>query len=43
MPVIKAPQYSKVINPKTGNQEPRYIFPIEFQKNEEGLSFVAES
>lgn len=43
MPVIKAPQYSKVINPKTGNQEPRYIFPIEFQKNEEGLSFFAES
>jgi hypothetical protein len=43
MPSIKAPQYSKVINPKTGNQEPRYIFPIEFQKNEDGLSFVAES
>jgi hypothetical protein len=43
MPTIKAPQYSKVINPKTGNQEPRYIFPIEFQKNEDGLSFVAES
>jgi hypothetical protein len=43
MPVFKAPQYSKVINPKTGNQEPRYIFPIEFQKNEETLTFVAES
>ena len=43
MPSIKAPQYSKVINPKTGNQEPRYIFPIEFQKNEDSLSFVAES
>jgi hypothetical protein len=43
MPVIKSPQYSKVINPKTGNQEPRYIFQIEYQPNEEGLSFLAES
>jgi hypothetical protein len=43
MPTIKAPQYSKTINPKTGNQEPRYIFPIEFQTNEEQLSYVAES
>lgn len=43
MPIIKAPQYSKTINPKTGVQEPRYIFPIEFQSNEELLSFVADS
>lgn len=43
MPTIKAPQYSKTINPKTGTQEPRYIFPIEFQSNEETLSFLAES
>lgn len=43
MPTIKPPQYSKTINPKTGIQEPRYIFPIEFQSDEELLSFVAES
>jgi hypothetical protein len=42
MPIIKAPQYSKTINPKTGIQEPRYIFPIEFESNEELLSYVAE-
>jgi hypothetical protein len=43
MPTIKVPQYSKTINSKTGIQEPRYIFPIEFQSNEELLSYVAET
>jgi hypothetical protein len=45
MPTIKAPQYNKVVNPKTGNLEPRYVFQIEYQSNEDGLSisFVAES
>ena len=42
MLVIKAPQYSKVVNPKSGQQEARYIFPIEFNTNDDGLSFIAE-
>lgn len=42
MPSFKGPQYTKSVNPKTGVQEPRYIFPVDFGQNEEGLSFVAE-
>lgn len=42
-PNFKAPQYTKVVNPKTGVQEPCYTFNIEFSKNEELISFVAES
>jgi hypothetical protein len=43
MPIFKAPQYSKITNPKTRVQEPSYTFAIEFQSTDEGLSFVAES
>ena len=37
---FKAPQYTKVTNPKTGNQEPCYTFNIDFNITEY-LSFVA--
>jgi hypothetical protein len=43
MPSFKAPQYTKIANPKTGAQEPSYTFPIEFSSDEDLLSFVAES
>jgi hypothetical protein len=43
MPVFKAPQYSKVINPKTGKQEPSYTFDIEFESFDDGISFITES
>ena len=42
MPTIKAPQYSKVPNPKTGASEPCYTFSVFFEKEEPILSFVAE-
>jgi hypothetical protein len=42
MPNFKAPQYTKVVNPKTGAQEPCYTFNIEFSVSDY-LSFVAES
>jgi hypothetical protein len=42
MPTFKAPQYSKVNNPKTGKQEPCYTFSILFESNETTLSFIAE-
>lgn len=42
MPTFKAPQYSKTINPKTGNQEPCYTFSIDYS-NEDGIQFVADS
>ena len=40
MPIFKAPQYTKVTNPKTGNQEPCYTFNIDFNITDY-LSFVA--
>jgi hypothetical protein len=42
MPTIKAPQYSKVPNPKTGTPEPCYTFSVFFESQEPTLSFVAE-
>ena len=42
MPTFKAPQYSKVTNPKTKAQEPCYTFTIYFEKEESTLSFIAE-
>ena len=42
MPVFKAPQYTKVTNPKTGNQDPCYTFNVEFNTCDY-LSFVAEN
>jgi len=42
MPTFKAPQYSKVPNPKTGALEPCYTFAIFFEKEEPVLSFIAE-
>jgi hypothetical protein len=41
MLVFKAPQYTKVTNPKTGSQDPCYTFQIEFNTYDY-LSFVAE-
>lgn len=43
MPIFKAPQYTKIINPTTKNQEASYIFPIEFQLSDEHISFIADS
>jgi hypothetical protein len=43
MPSFKAPQYTKAINPKTGNQEPCYIFQIDYQSSEDGIQFVADN
>lgn len=43
MPTFKAPQYTKIINPKTGIQEPSYTFQIEFESTDNTLSFIAES
>jgi hypothetical protein len=43
MPTFKAPQYTKTINPKTGNQEPCYSFAIDYEPSEDGLQFVADS
>ena len=42
MPTFKAPQYTKVLNPKTGIQEPCYTFNIDFDLCDY-LSFVADS
>lgn len=42
MPTFKAPQYSKVPNPKTGVPEPCYTFAIFFEKEEQTLAFIAE-
>jgi hypothetical protein len=42
-PVFTSPQYSKTVNPKTGQQEPSYKIDIEFKAADEKLSFVAES
>jgi hypothetical protein len=42
MPAFKAPQYTKVVNPKTGAQEPCYTFNIEFNDCDY-ISFVADS
>jgi hypothetical protein len=42
-PVFTSPQYTKVINPKTGAQEPSYKIDIQFQPIDDKLSFVAES
>lgn len=43
MPIFKVPQYSKITNPKTGVQEQCYTFKIEFQTNEESISFLTDS
>jgi hypothetical protein len=42
MPTFKAPQYTKVVNPKTGAQDPCYTFNIDFNDSDY-ISFVAES
>lgn len=43
MPIIKAPQYSKSLNPKSGVIEPSYIFIIDFDESEKDISFIAET
>lgn len=42
MPVFKAPQYTKIINPKTGVQDSCYTFNIDFNDSDY-ISFVAEN
>jgi hypothetical protein len=42
MPTFKAPNYSKVVDPKTGQSEPCYTFSIFFTDEEPILSFIAE-
>jgi len=42
MPTFKTPSYSKVLDPKTGNNVSCYTFYIIFLKEENGLCFVAE-
>jgi hypothetical protein len=42
-PTFAAPQYIKSTNPKTGALEQAYKFNIEFHKNDEVLSIIAES
>ena len=42
MPAFKAPQYTKVVNPKTGAQEPCYTFNIDFNDCDY-ISFVANN
>ena len=43
MPTFKTPIYSKTTNPKTGAQEPTYIFNIEFSQDDNGLNTLIES
>ena len=40
---FNAPQYTKVLNPKTGLQDPCYTFQINYDSNSEHLSFVADN
>lgn len=42
-PQFHAPQYTKVLNPKTGVQDPCYTFQINYDSKNEYLSFVAEN
>jgi len=42
MPIVKAPTYSKVPNPKSGIADPCYTFVVEFEKDEPRISFVTE-
>jgi hypothetical protein len=43
-PQFHAPQYTKVLNPKTGVQDPCYTFQINYDlNNSDYLSFVAEN
>jgi hypothetical protein len=37
------PQYTKVLNPKTGVQDPCYTFQINYDSNSDHLSFVADN
>jgi len=43
MPAFKAPQYTKVTNPKTGAQEPCYIFNVDYTPEDQGMSFIADA
>ena len=43
MPNIKAPQYSKILNSKTGVNDPCYTFSIEYTVTDKSLSFVADN
>jgi hypothetical protein len=40
---FSAPQYTKVLNPKTGVQDPCYTFQITYDSNSDHLSFVADN
>jgi hypothetical protein len=43
MPIFKAPQYSKSLNPYTGKHEQMYTFNIEYSESDSGLSYVAQN
>ena len=42
MPTFKAPQYTKIVNPKTGVNEPCYTFMVDFNADEY-LSFIVDN
>ena len=42
MPTFKAPQYTKIVNPKTGVNEPCYTFMVDFN-TDEYLSFIVDN
>lgn len=43
MPTFRAPQYAKIMNPKTSVQEPSYTFVIDMKNDESDLVFLADS
>jgi hypothetical protein len=43
MPTFKAPQHTKITNPRTGALESCYVFNIEFAESDTKISFVADS
>ena len=43
MPNIKAPQYSKILNSRTGVNDPCYTFSIEYTSTDKSLPFVADN
>lgn len=42
MPIIKPPTYSKILNPKTGGNDPCYTFLMDFAENEQQLTMVLD-
>jgi hypothetical protein len=42
MPIIKPPTYSKILNPKTGGNDPCYTFLMDFAADEQQLTMVLD-